>query len=91
MVGSRSFCKYLKGQQSDRIGLFEKRYKDKKGKGLQSIDEKMLDINKSFAVIHRSSILRAAIYHEQNEFDAMLSVMESYVRCDTGTQYGNRQ
>lgn len=58
--------------------LVDKKYKCKKDKSIQIIDDKMIDINKSFEIIHRAFVLRAAIYYEQGELDAMLRVLDSY-------------
>ena len=45
----------------------------------------MRNINKSFDIIHRSYLLRSAIYYERNEIPAMLSTMDEYgkfLKCD---------
>ena len=58
--------------------LVDKKYKSKKEKSLQIIDDKMIDINKSFEIVHRAFVLRADIYYEQGELEAMLRVLDSY-------------
>lgn len=51
---------------------------EKKGKQTEAIDEKMVDINKCFQVIHNSYRAKAEIYYENNEILAMLSVLDEY-------------
>ena len=51
--------------------------KDKK-KRLNDIDEKMNTINQCFDVIHRAAVIKAMIYYETGELDAMLAVIEEY-------------
>lgn len=53
-------------------------YKKERGKSTECIDEKMFNINKCFDVIHRSYLLRSAIYYERGELQAMVSTMDEY-------------
>ena len=49
-----------------------------KGKRIKTIEEKMNTINQCFDVIHRSSVIKAMIYYEKGELNAMLAVVEEY-------------
>ena len=49
-----------------------------KGKRIGYIKEKMNTINQCFDVIHRSAVIKAMIYYEKGELDAMLAVIEEY-------------
>lgn len=55
-----------------------KEYKKGNGKSAYKIKEKMDSINKCFEVIYRSSVLKAAIYYENNEMGAMLTAFDEY-------------
>lgn len=64
--------------QNDVQYLLNKEYKKNKGKNKVIIKEKMIDIHKSFLVIHRAFVLKAVIYNEQKEFQAMLTTFSEY-------------
>lgn len=64
--------------QSDVRYLLTKEYKKSKGKQEEFIQERMLDINKSFEIIYRSFMLKAVIYYEQGEMPAMLTALDEY-------------
>lgn len=64
--------------QSDIRYLVNREYEKSKGKRLEKINERMTSINKSFEVIYRSCVLKAAIYYEQNEIPAMLTALDEY-------------
>ena len=60
--------------------IVRKRYRSikDKGKRLATIKEKINNINQCFDVIHRSAVIKAMIYYEKGELDAMLAVVEEY-------------
>lgn len=64
--------------QSDIKYLVDGKYNSERGKKRQLIDERMQNINESFGFIHQASMLRAAIYCEQNEMKAMTTVLKEY-------------
>lgn len=64
--------------KSDMEYLFQKRYKENKKNSVAAIDEKVKSINKSFEVIYRTAVMKAAIYYDKNEIPAMLTVMEEF-------------
>lgn len=64
--------------QSDIKYLTEGKYNSEKGKRQQLIDARMRNINESFEFIHQASLLRAAIYCEQKEINAMVTVLDEY-------------
>lgn len=66
--------------QSDVEWLRSESYKDAKGKNRELILKRMAQINQGFEGIHRSYILRAAIYGETGEYAAMVSALEGYSR-----------
>lgn len=66
--------------QSDVEWLRSESYKDAKGKNGELILKRMAQINQGFEGIHRSYILRAAIYGETGEYAAMVSALEGYSR-----------
>jgi len=70
LIELKTAIEYLSNKEFD---------KHKKNK-LQDIDSKILEINKCFDVIHKSYILRAEIYFEQGENEAMISVFEDYCK-----------
>lgn len=53
-------------------------YKKKKGRSSEDIQEKMLNINRCFDVVHRCFLLKAALFYERKEISAMLSVFDEY-------------
>lgn len=65
--------------QSDVKYLVNKEYNNVKGKNRERmIDEKMSNINKSFAFIHQATMLKAGIYCEIGELSSMATVLEEY-------------
>ena len=68
----------LQALRADVNYLLEGKYKQKKGKSAEEIQERMININKCFDVIHRSFLLKAGIYYEREEIQAMLSTMDEY-------------
>ena len=64
--------------QSDIQYLKNKEYKSIRGKSAKIIDERMSNINKSFAFIHQAALMRAGIYCSQGELGAMSTVLNEY-------------
>lgn len=66
--------------QADIQYLGNKGYKSHRGKGksLEELDSRMVNINRSFAFIHQATLLRAAIYCNTGELAAMSSVLKEY-------------
>lgn len=58
--------------------LLEGKYKEKKGHSADDIREKMANINRCFDIVHRSYLLKVALFYERNEINAMLSVFDEY-------------
>ncbi len=58
--------------------LLEGKYKAKKGHSADDIREKMANINRCFDIVHRSYLLKASLFYERNEINAMLSVFDEY-------------
>ena len=58
--------------------LLEGKYKAKKGHSAEDIREKMANINRCFDIVHRSYLLKAALFYERAEITAMLSVFDEY-------------
>lgn len=58
--------------------LLNKEYRVGKGNSVKLIEERMKEIDKEFAIIHQSAILRAGIYCYRNEISAMSSVLNDY-------------
>ncbi|MBX9033978.1 hypothetical protein [Gordonibacter massiliensis (ex Traore et al. 2017)] len=57
--------------------LLEGKY-NKKGNRTKAIRERLGNINKCFEVIHHSTVLKAAVYFEENEVPAMLATIDKY-------------
>lgn len=68
----------LQELRSDANYLLEGKYKQKKGRSAEEIQDRMMNINRCFDVIHRSYLLKAGIYYERGELQAMLSTMDEY-------------
>lgn len=68
----------LQELRSDVYYLLEGKYKQKKGRSAEDIREHMTSINRCFDLIHRSFLLKAGIYYERGEVQAMLSTMDEY-------------
>lgn len=71
--------------QSDTQYLLEKKYDSKKTKKAAEIEARMASINKCFEAIHRSYVLKAAVYFDMGETSAMLATIEEYGRFITST------
>lgn len=70
----------LQELRSNMQYLLEGRYKKVKGHSAEDIQEKMSNINRCFDIVHRSYLLKAALFYERNEISAMLSVFDEYVK-----------
>ena len=64
--------------QSDINYIENKEYDKVKGKRKELIIEHMNNINQSFAYIHQSTMLRAAIYCDSGEYASMARVFDEY-------------
>jgi len=71
--------------QSDINYLAEGKYKLERGKSVELIDSRMNSINQSFSIIHQATMLRAGIYCNEGEINAMSAVLEEYSRFIDGT------
>lgn len=58
--------------------LQDKEYQREKQKQKEAIISRMQNIDKSFNIIHRAMLMRAAIYCNENELGAMASVLTEY-------------
>lgn len=45
---------------------------------IKEVESRIENINRSFDVIHRASLLKAGIYYEQNEPEAMIQTLNKY-------------
>ena len=70
----------LQEMQASIKYLLEGQYKSKKNKSAADIKEKMAIINKCFDIIHRCYFLKAMVYYDSNEPNAMLTVLDEYGR-----------
>ncbi len=68
----------LQDLRSNMQYLLEGKYKAKKGHSADDIREKMTNINRCFDIVHRSYLLKAALFYERDEITAMLSVFDEY-------------
>lgn len=75
---SDSSFQLVETMKSDIRYLVEHEYESAKGKRIELINERMANIHKSFEFIHQASMLRAAIYCQQNEMLAMTTVLDEY-------------
>lgn len=75
---SDSSFQLVETMKSDIAYLVNHEYEGAKGKRIELINARMGNIHKSFEFIHQSSMLRAAIYCQQNEMLAMTTVLEEY-------------
>lgn len=64
--------------ESDIRYLLEGKYKKKKGQSAEEIQSRMASINQSFEAIHRSYVLKAAVYCDLGEVKAMLDTIQQY-------------
>lgn len=75
---SDSNSQMIQSIQSNIQYLVDKKYKQKKGSSSIEINERMIEINKSFETIFRSTIMKASIYYEIDELQAMLMTLDEY-------------
>jgi len=76
--------------QSDIKYLANKEFNNAKGKKRELlIDERMNNINQSFAFIHQATMLKAGIYCDVGELSAMSTVLDEYAHFIDGTIAGN--
>lgn len=75
---SDSNAQMIQSIQANVQYLVDKKYKQKKGNSSSDINERMIEINKSFETIFRSTIMKASIYYETNELSAMLLTLDEY-------------
>lgn len=64
--------------QADIKYLVNGEYKEVKGKNVELIDQRVNNINQSFAFIHQATMLRAGIYCNEGELSAMSTVLSEY-------------
>lgn len=64
--------------ESDVRYLLEGKYKKKRGQSAEEIESRMASINQSFEAIHRSYVLKAAVYFDMGEVEAMLDTIDQY-------------
>lgn len=75
---SDSNAQMIQSIQSNVQYLISKKYKSKKGDSSLEMNERMVEINKSFETIFKSTVLKASIYFERNEFSAMITTLDEY-------------
>lgn len=59
--------------------LMTKQYRGSKD-GMKKIDERLTTIQQCYEIVRRAALLKAFIYHENNELPAMLTSVEEYGR-----------
>lgn len=77
---SNSNAQLIQQIQSDRNYLLSGSYKKKKGKSYEELQSRMESVNRAFEFIYQSTMLKAAIYYDQNELQSMLMVLNEYKR-----------
>ncbi|MGO1592128.1 MAG: hypothetical protein ACTHW1_03375 [Ancrocorticia sp.] len=75
--------------QSDVQYLLDRKYENKKSKRAAEIESRMASINKCFEAIHRSYVLKAAVYFDLGETSAMLTTIDEYGRFLNATVIPN--
>lgn len=75
---SDSSFKIRLNMQMDMNYLMNGEYKFAKGKRVELIDEKMDSINKGFAIIHQTALLKAGIYCNEKEYGSMATCLDEY-------------
>ena len=75
---SDSNTQVLQQLQSEIQYLLMKQYAKKKGNSFQDMQEHIANINKSYEVVYRSYMLKAAIYLDQGELPAMITALNEY-------------
>lgn len=74
-------CEQIKlTMQSDSSYLLEGNYERKKRGRVEEIEARIASINKCFEAIHSSYVLKAAVYFDMGETDAMLGTFDEYGR-----------
>lgn len=64
--------------QSDINYLIRREYESNKKQKFNLLNEKINSINKAFCAIHQSSLMKAGIYCQYGEIDAMICVFNEY-------------
>lgn len=77
--------------ESDIRFLINGDYKSSKKNQVALIDQRMVKINQSFAIVFQSSLLRAAIYLNEGEIPAMAKVLERYSEFINNTISANAE
>lgn len=75
--------------ESDVEFLKTRQYDKLRGKKTETVRNRMDSINKAFGFIHQATLVRAAIYCEQEEYLAMASVLDEYSRFIENTVVAN--
>lgn len=65
-------------RKSDIQYIESEAYKNEKTRSKDALTERMNKINRSFAYIHRATMLRAGIYCDIGELSSMARVLEEY-------------
>ncbi|MBW7571626.1 hypothetical protein [Caproiciproducens faecalis] len=82
---SEATFQLLLTMKTDIQYLTDREYETVRGKRAELIGSRISNINQSFAFIHQATLLHAAIYCNQGELPAMLTVLEEYSRFIEGT------
>lgn len=77
---SDSHAQIMQQLQMDINYLMTGQYTKVKGKSYEDMQEHMISINKSYDVIYRAMMLKAAIYYEQEELEALMTCLSEYGR-----------
>lgn len=77
---SNASAQLIQQIQTDRNYLLSGSYKKKKGQSYDELRSRMESINRAFEIIYQSSMLKAAIYFDQNELQSMMMVLNEYKR-----------
>ena len=77
---SNASAQLIQQIQTDRNYLLSGNYKKKKGQSYEELQSRMESINKAFEIIYQSTMLKAAIYFDQNELQSMMIVLNEYKR-----------
>ncbi len=75
---SDASCQLRLTIKSDIDFLKNKEFKSAKGKQIEQIDSRMSSIHQSFEAIHNSTLMKAGIYCNEEEYDAMHAVLNDY-------------
>lgn len=77
--------------QTDISYLERKEYDQNKKQKYNMINEKIVNIDRSFTAIHQASLMKAAIYCYKGEIKAMTAVLQEYERFIKGTIVANAE